>query len=114
MSAFPTTVKPTLGFGKKTETGIIEAQFGDKYTQRSSDGINTIFDTLSLEWACLDSTAYWEMIDFLEDAGGVESFTFLAPGERVTKKYLCKQWDTSHIGNSKYGLTADFLQVFDL
>ena len=111
---FPVTITPTKQSGKETETRIIEATFGDGFTQRAGDGINTIVDTWSLEWTCLDSTSYSEMTDFLDDRGGFESFTFIPPGETVTKKFTCKKWSTSHPGNSKYVLSADFLEVFDL
>jgi phage-related protein len=114
MAAFPTTVTPVKSSGKKTSSRIIEAQFGDGYTQRAGDGINTVVDTWNLEWNCLDSTSYLEMVNFLKARGGYESFTFIPPGESSSKKFTCKEWSTSHPGNSKYILTADFLEVFDL
>jgi phage-related protein len=54
------------------------------------------------------------MVTFLEARGGWDDFNFTPPGESVSKKFVCKKWTTSHPGDSKYQLGADFVQVFDL
>lgn len=114
MATFPNPVEPSLATGKKVDTRILIADFGDGYSQRASDGINTLKDTWSVEWNCLDSTSYNEINSFLEARAGWESFEWTPPGESVEKKFICKQWGVSHPGNSKYVISATFNEVYDL
>ena len=110
----PTTVDPIRATKPVTNTRILQAPFGDGYTQRAGDGINTIIQRWTVEWNCLDSTSSDELIDFFEARGGYESFLWTPPGDSREKKFVCKQWTETHPGNSKKGLTASLEQVFDL
>jgi phage-related protein len=114
MATFPNPVNPSIATSRTVEARTLEAGFGDAYTQRAGDGINTIRDSWDVEWTCLDSTAYTEINSFLEARQGFESFEWTPPGESVEKKYICKMWNIAHLGNSKYRLNATFNQVFDL
>ena len=114
MATFPNTVSPIRSSNKQTETRVLEANFGDGYSQRAADGINNVIDVWSLEWVALDSTNYQEIETFLRDRGGWDSFDFTPPGESTSKKFVCKQWNTSHHGNNLYSISATFRQVFDV
>jgi len=114
MASLPTTKTPIRATRNTVNTRVLEAQFGDGYTTRAGDGINTIVETWNVEWAALDSTSSAEIISFLEARGGYESFTWTPPGSSTQKKFICKQWSETHPGNSLKNISATFNQVFDL
>ena len=110
----PTTVTPVRSTSPSTNTRILQAQFGDGYTQRAGDGINTVIQKWDVQWVNLDSTDSDELIDFFEARGGYESFRWIPPGSSLYQKFICKQWSETHPGNSKKNLNASFDEVFDL
>ena len=114
MALLPSTVDPSLATNRKTDARVLEAGFGDGYSQRAGDGINTVMDTWNVSWNCLNATDYNELNDFFEDNQGYISFEWTPVGETVEKKFICRQWSTNHIGNSKYVLSATFNEVWDL
>lgn len=44
---------PDPGMGRKPESKILSAGFGDGYTQETADGINHIRDVMTLTWSGL-------------------------------------------------------------
>jgi len=114
MATFPSTVTPVRATQPSVTARTLQAQFGDGYSQRAGDGINTIVDEWDVQWNALDQTNADEIIDFLEARGGYESFEWTPPGESVEKKYVCKQWNKSFPGASLTNISAKFQQVFDL
>ena len=114
MADLPTTVKPTLSTNKEVKTRILEANFGDGYSQRAGDGINTIKGKWNPEWTALNQVNFDELNDFFEERNGRKNFNWTPPGESTSKKFICKSWNVSHIGASKFRLACEFQQVFDL
>lgn len=69
---------------------IKEIRFGDGYSQRARDGINSLLPRYSLSFADHPAVIR-EVRDFLRRHGGVEAFLFQLPGEGPVK-VVCKQW----------------------
>lgn len=118
MATLP-SIDTTYQISKKTDTRILETNFGDGYTQRALDGINSIVDKWSLSWT-VTSTDADTLTDFFEARGGYESFDWTPHGETVSKKWTCKSWSKNptggkdSTGNEIWDISASFKQEFDL
>lgn len=81
----PATCQP------QAQPRVKKAQFGDGYSQRSSDGINSLLRIYSLTFA--DYPALIEPIDaFFEQHAGVHAFWFTTPDTGRKIKVVCGQW----------------------
>lgn len=93
------------------QTRIIEARFGDGYSQRSRDGLNSVSRVWKLQWITEEAIA--EAIDdFLTSRGNVEPFYYIDPTGRFSGLYVCETWDKRQIGPVDYGVTAEFEESF--
>jgi len=112
------TYVPDRSLSKSSAPRIREVKFGDGYSQRMADGINPLNQSWSLTFANRPYTDIFNMESFLETKGGVQSFTWQAPGESEVK-VICRNWDTNtlnHTGtnNTSIGtLTATFERVYE-
>ena len=95
-----------------TNTRVLVQSFGDGYSQRAGDGINTTPDSWSVEFRG-SSTNVGAIKTTLETKAGHTYFTWTPPGGSE-QKWICKQWTYSLLGRSTYSLTATFEEVFDL
>ncbi|WP_417511445.1 phage tail protein [Methylophaga sp.] len=104
------TFKPVMPATLTKEPRVRETNFGDGYSQRVADGINTNKRVWSLNFA--GTQAEIEAIDdFLTSAGGVTSFDWLPPrGE--AGKFTCKSWSSPIQGFNYWMMTATFDEVF--
>lgn len=99
---------------KTTEANVLEAGFGDGYTQRAANGINSLKDIWNLN-GNIDSTSADTLIAFFEARKGSESFGWTPPGESVEKRWTCKIWDKVFLDSPNLvNLTATFIQTYDL
>ena len=112
MDTFP-NIEPTRASSKAVKTRTLVANFGDGYTSRAGDGIHTIKEEWSVQWAGLDATSANTIISFLEAKEGYEAFAWTGFRESSPKKYICKEWNESYHGNSLTSISATFEQVFD-
>ncbi len=92
---------------------VLEAQFGDGYSQRTGDGINNRAEVWALTFAAQTVAERNAILAFLRARNGVEAFDWVSPFGTYGK-WVCKEWtgrpDTA-VANS---ITATFTQVFDL
>jgi phage-related protein len=86
------TYIPSTSFSSDSTPRVLSAQFGDGYSQRLADGINTIskkwsisFNNRSLE----DSAA---IVAFFQARKGVESFTWTPTGEATAVQVVASSW----------------------
>lgn len=113
MANLPTTIEPTYaGTSKSTKTRVRRMQFGDGYSQRAADGINTVTQEWSVEWVGT-TTQIDELEDFLYARGGVEDFDWTPKRESSARKFTCPEWGRTYINNTD-SLTAKFVEEFDL
>ena len=113
---FAPTRRPQLGSSESHEPRINISQFGDGYTQRSTDGINTDPAAFSYVWNAVEESEADYITDFFAARGGVEAF-FWTPrsgSPATTYKYICKQWTRTPLGAGLFNISASFTQVFDL
>jgi phage-related protein len=98
---------------KSTSTRVLKMDYGDGYSQRAADGINTIRDTWEVEfrgtYSNMDS-----LQSILEGKAGHTYFTWTAPRGSTAEKWICTEWSRTNLGRDKDAISATFIQVFDL
>lgn len=113
MVDFPNHV-PSYGSQTDTAATVLEAGFGDGYTQRMAEGINSVRDTWTLVWDNLSNEIINEIRDFLRAQKGVTAFNWTPPLETTSRKWTCKSWGVSPTGYNSSTLRAVFREEFDL
>lgn len=86
---------------------VRRAQFGDGYSQRSRDGINSRTSSWSLSFTNRSQAEADAIIAFLDARGGVEAFTFDLPGENSGRLYVCEDYARTP-GGTLFGVSATF------
>lgn len=104
------TANPVWTSKRNTNTRILKQDFGDGYSQRAGDGINTTVDTWDIEFRGT-STVIDGIVTVLESKAGHTNFTWSYAG---TQKWICKQWSYADLGGDTRSLSATFEEVFDL
>jgi phage-related protein len=117
-------VEPSVGAQNKPEIKILQASFGDGYSQPTPDGLNHIRSVLTLQWDGLERCERDEIIDFLECRGGTEPFIFRMPQDRqaplwalknadLTRfAFTCAEWSDTALEAKLYTVNATFRQWF--
>lgn len=114
LTTFTPPKAPDYSTGKDVSARIIQAQFGDGYSQRAADGLNPVMDKPRLTWSGL-TTADADTIEaFFEARGGHEAFLYTLPREVTAKLWICKTWTRNYPEPNFDTINASFEQVFDL
>jgi phage-related protein len=99
METFKPPVRPSPGTGNKPEIKLLEADFGDGYTQGAPDGLNHIRRVLSLTWEMLLPAQMNEIVDFFTRHGGHTPFLYTPSNEGEPVKWKCKDWSDTRAGD---------------
>ena len=113
MATFPAIV-PSFASALQVDASVLEARFGDKYSQRAGNGNNPVSDTWSVIFENYNNTDIETIKTFLRTQAGVDAFDWIPPGEVASKKWTCKSWTVTPSGYNVSTLRATFLQEFDL
>lgn len=103
---------PDYGASANREPKAKVVQFGDGYSQRQADGINTNPETWNLQFSNRSTTEGNAIDTFLTDLGGVTSFTWTPPGGS-SGSYICRSWQKAYVQGNLITITATFTQVFE-
>lgn len=78
--------QPDYGLSRAATYRKVEAQFGDGYSMRMRDGINTTLRSWNVTWSVIDKDSADVLMSFFEQMGGVDSFYWIMPDswEQVT------------------------------
>lgn len=96
------------------QTRIIEARFGDGYSQRSRDGLNSVSRRWKLQWINEDQAVAEAIDEFLTARTNVEPFYYIDTTGRFSGLYTCETWDKSDTGPGLCTVTAEFVESFAL
>ena len=112
---FPTNA-PTLSYGisLSKEYRILTSTFGDGYTQRVGDGINTEIESWNMTWDIITLSEKNILVDFFDARGGYEAINFTAPGDSSEKKWVVKGATVTPLSSAYFKVDAKFERVFDL
>lgn len=115
MATYPVNA-PTLSFGVslKKEYRTLSVTFGDGYTVRTGDGLNTVIEKWSMVWDSILEAERDILIDFFDSLEGFASFDFTAPKESVSKKWIVQSVDETPINATYTRVEAVFERVYDL
>lgn len=110
----PEVVPSQSGSSKATTAAVNTAQFGDGYSQRARDGINSISRSISLSWEYLTTAQASALDDFFVSHGGDDAFLYQIDGDSVQRTWVCSSWKNGY----EYGIagtfSATFQEVFDI
>ncbi len=108
MATFDFCANP--GAQRQLTPKVREAEFGDGYSQRVGDGINTQKSIWNVAFT-RDKSEIDQIDAFLIARSGVESFDWIAP-DGSSGRYLCKSWSRDYPFKDVQTLSAQFNQVF--
>lgn len=75
---------------KDIEPRRIENEFGDGYTQRSGDGLNTMREMRAVSWSALTSAQADEIENFMRTRTGTDdAFDWTPTGELASRVFVC-------------------------
>lgn len=113
MITFTPPRPPLYSSSKTSELRVREAKFGDGYSQRIADGLNTEGEEWSLSFRLLVSQA--DTVEaFMRARAGVEAFLWTPPREAVAKRWICTQWSREPALPGSDDVRMTFRRVYDL
>ncbi len=95
---------------------VTSLQFGDNYSQRARDGVNSKFRKGTLSWDLLTEDEAADIIDFFDPLEGVTPFYWTPFAENSPLKWVVDEqgYDLSPINQTTFSLKITIKQVFDL
>jgi len=114
MAALPlqTKISQSSSGGKKYR--VLIAEFGNGYTQRTQDGINSARAQWSISWDNLTSAEKDTVIAALDAAGSHDTHTWTAPDEATSKEWrVTEGYQLSTAGGSIFSISTTLQQEFE-
>ena len=111
-------VRPDKGLSRKNTPRVITSQFGDGYQLRIANGINTIDQVVSVNFATRPKADIDDIVAFFETKAGVTAFTYVladsnAGSSEESIKVVCTSWDQTWAYDDYYTLSATFERVYE-
>lgn len=108
---FTPPVGPSPGTTHKPTLKILEAEFGDGYSQPTPDGINHIRHNASLKWDALTYEQMEQIHAFFMRHGGTKAFYYRPFGEGETRKWTCREFSPA-TDEGIWSYTAELVESF--
>lgn len=108
---FSPPFSPSAGAQDKPEFKILQAEFGDGYSQSTPAGLNHIRSVLTLTWELLEAGEKDDMVAFFRRHDGTKPFRYALPGE-LHRAWTCADYTVTAQGASMFNITATFRQFF--
>lgn len=89
---------------------VLEAKFGDGYSMRAEDGLNTVPEEWSVSFDNLEDIDANDIMTFLRAQKGVYPFLWTNP-EGVQRLYICKTFSRSQDDEDHNAVKAKFSYV---
>lgn len=105
------TYRPLSGAQESHDPRVLTAKFGDGYSQRVADGINTDPAVWQLQFAGTLTTIL-AIHTQIAGYGGVTSFTW-TPYGRSEIRVICPSWSNVQMAGAVASMSARFEQVFE-
>ncbi len=113
-AALPLQTKISQASQGTTNYKILEVKYGNGYSQRAGDGFNNVQGSWTVAWENIDSTDFGTIVTALDAAKGSDYFTWTAPGDGSSKKWVSKTMTKSVTAGSIYSVSTTLEQAFDL
>lgn len=103
-----------ISFTRASKPRARVAQFGDGYSQRLVEGINTQDDTWELSFVHRSIVDAADIVSFLETKYGTVPFLWTPPGDLTQFKVICEEWKTEYASPISRTISCTFKRVYDL
>lgn len=97
---------------RQVKRRVNTAQFGDGYSQRSGDGLNSSARVFTAGWDAIPA-AEGETYEAFFDAHKYTPFLWTLPLESVQRKWIAGDSDLGYLGGSTVTLSCPLTEVFD-
>lgn len=115
MVDFPSTAPtPSAPLTGDSSFRLLEAGFGDGYSQRTPDGLNTEKEVYPLVWDIITEAEKDILVDFFRAREGAEAFNYTMPWDSTSKKWIVRSFKPTKITASYYKVEASFERVYDI
>ena len=111
---FPYSSKVSKAATRDSKPNVVAASFGGGYSQRISQGINTLAEEWDLSFSSQPLNIADGIVTFLESKRGVDSFFFNPPFSSATYLVTCSEWSTEYESHISKTIKAKFIRVYDL
>lgn len=101
------------GSGKEAKPAVLTASFGDRYSQRTGDGINPLPRDFAYRSIPLTPAQAAALDAFLAARKGYAPFLFTVPFEPKPRQFVCPTWRLDQASPTLWTLTATFQENFD-
>lgn len=99
-----------FGSSQETKARVLKNQYGDGYSQRLKDGINSLIRAYPVIVKASSLAEADEITGFLEARGGAEAFLWTPPNAAAAISVICDSWRRVDRVNSAV-ISATFQQV---
>ena len=109
--------KPSYNAKVDFKPRVIVNKFGNGYTQRIEDGLNSRLLELSLNFENRSEKEAVSILHFFEQRKATESFVYNLPSiyakssTALNTRFLCATWSAEYISFNNYNISADFIEV---
>lgn len=111
---FPVSYGPDWSAVRKPKLAVLATTFGDGYSARSRDGLNSVRSIWDVKWTSLSPSDAVTADNFLCSRAGVEPFLWTAPGYTSPQQWMCDIWTRSIEDAVASSISCTFTEVFDL
>ena len=106
LPTFLPPMTPSVGSSQKPDVNLRRADFGDGYSQAAPAGLNHIREVASLRWDVLTRAEKDQLVAFLKERGGYQSFTYQLPTEATARRWTCDDWRVTALPASLFAVEA--------
>lgn len=112
-AALPLSTAISQASSGGTEFRSIETVYGNGYSQRAPDGINNSVASWEVSWENVTADEFSTITTAIEAAKGVDYFTWQAPGDAASKKWVVGKYSKQAMSGNIYTVSCSLKQVFD-
>lgn len=108
---FNPPIAPSPGTMHRPQVKLLQAEFGDGYSQATPAGLNHIRQTIELRWDVLEQDEKHAILAFLERHQGNKPFHYQVPGD-CRRTWTCADWSVQTLPAQLFSITATIRQYF--
>lgn len=116
-ATFTPPLPPSPGLTDEPEVKLLEAEFGDGYTQTTRAGLNHVRSVVALNWDLLTTNEAEAIVTFFKNKGGDTPFLYRVPGTDTAVKWTCRKWTKKAVeatAGNLWSVTATLREDFSL
>jgi phage-related protein len=104
---------PDFGASLDLTLEVAENVFGDGYTQRNTNGLNSTKESWSVSWKNMPKVEMDILEAFIRTQGGWQAFFWTPLGETTPKKWTCRNFKKTPVEAGYFDASATWKREFD-